>query len=72
MTIRSEFTVHLLNADGIAKAAMLAHIFSVALNGIEEITGSSGREIAIVRTKMEEASFFAKKAMASLPENQKE
>lgn len=68
--IRPEFGVHMLNAQGKTKAELLAAAFSQLLNRVEEISGTDGREIAIVRTKLEEASFFAKKAMAVRPENQ--
>ena len=65
------FQVHLLNEDGIRKAQGLAKGFSSFLDDLEQVCGENSREMAIVRTKLEEASFFAKKAMASLPENQK-
>lgn len=68
---RNEFKVHILNDNGIDKARRLAEDFSTLLNSVEHLCGAEGREMAIVRTKLEEASFFAKKAMASLPENQK-
>jgi len=68
--IRREFEVHLLNNEGIEKARHMAGLFSVFLDQLEDITGTDGREVAIVRTKLEEASFFAKKAMANRPENQ--
>lgn len=67
---RSEFAVHLLNDDGKNKAGVLGDLFSHLLNEVEQVVGTTGREIAIVRTKLEEASFFAKKAMAVRPENQ--
>jgi hypothetical protein len=68
--IRSEFAVHILNGPGIAKARELAYLFTAFLNDLESVCGVDGREMSIVRTKLEEASFFAKKAMASRPENQ--
>lgn len=67
---RDEFAVHMLNDQGKQKAAQIADSFSVCLDQLESIVGSSGREMAIVRTKMEEASFFAKKGMAVQPGNQ--
>jgi hypothetical protein len=67
---RTEFRVHMLNEQGKAKATAIATVFTQALNQVEDIIGTEGREVALVRTKMEEASFFAKKAMASRPENQ--
>lgn len=67
---RPEFKVHKLNADGLAKAKLLADTFTDTIDCIERICGTGGREMAIVRTKLEEASFFAKKAMASQAENQ--
>jgi hypothetical protein len=83
--LHREFTVHLLNPEGIEKAQMIATVFDDALTELEQLclrpasSGGitlpghyeNGREFAIVRTKLEEASFFAKKALALLPENQK-
>lgn len=68
--IRSEFAVHMLNEDGKRKAGAIATVLTSALNDLEALCGASGREMAVVRTKMEEASFFAKKAMAVRAENQ--
>lgn len=63
------FEVHMLNDDGKKKASNLADAFSNLLSIIEELC-PEGRELSIVKTKLEEASFFAKKAMAKQPENQ--
>ena len=68
--IRSEFRVHLLNEQGIVKAKKIAQIFTTLLNDVEETSGKDGREMALVRTQLEQAAFFAKKAMAQRPENQ--
>lgn len=67
---RPEFAVHLLNPEGVDKAIQLANVFSTALDLVEKLSGKDGREMAVVRTNMEIASFFAKKAMATRPENQ--
>lgn len=69
--MNAEFEVHLLNEQGIAKAKEIANQFDAALDAIKVLCGDQGRYMSIVKTKMEEASFFAKKAMAVLPENQK-
>lgn len=69
--IREEFDVHLLNDEGIRKAQEVASTLSMALDDLEIICGKDGREMAIVRTKLQEAAFFAKRAMAVRPENQK-
>jgi hypothetical protein len=80
--INKEFTVHLLNAKGIEKAKTLAARFNDLLNeltGEGSIAGSAAlaspypsREMSLVRTHLELASFYAKKAMASVPENQQQ
>lgn len=70
--MQPEFEVHMLNEGGIEKAQRIAGIFDFALTRlIEEGLVPPGRYQAIVRTKMEEAAFFAKKALAVVPENQK-
>jgi hypothetical protein len=66
--IRPEFSVHMLNASGKAKAAKIAEGFSILLDGLEA-GGVTGRDLALVKTKLEEACFCAKRGMASLPEN---
>lgn len=66
--MNKEFQVHMLNGDGKAKAGAIAETFNDCLNRLLEIC-PAGRELAIVRTKLEEACFFAKKAMANDPQN---
>ncbi len=77
------FEVHRLNAAGLDKAEKLRVAFQSALDQIEilcgavcrsgervESRGNNGRELALVRTHLETASFYAKRAMALCPENQ--
>lgn len=66
----SLFQVHRLNADGMLKARALQGEFEAFLASLEAICGVENRDMAIVRTKLQEASFFAKRAMAVRPENQ--
>lgn len=68
--MRKEFEVHMLNEEGKVKARRIANTFNGALAELEDCCGVEGREMSIVRTKLEEACFFAKKAMASSPDNQ--
>lgn len=68
--IREEFDVHVLNHEGMRKARDIASCFSILLNDLEEHCGKDGREMALVRTHLQQASFFAKRAMAMRPENQ--
>jgi len=66
---RDEFKVHMLNETGIARAKQLAESFSNLLTVIEEMAKGSPRELALVRTKLQEASFWAKRAVACDPKN---
>lgn len=69
--MHKEFTVHMLNENGKAKAHGIAMAFDSLLTDLEKnYCGSDGRHFAVVRTKLEEAAFFAKKAMAVRHENQ--
>lgn len=70
MTTRSEFQVHLLNDAGIAKANALAEVFSATLDTIEKLV-PAGRERSLVITKLQEASYWAKRGIAIDPANQK-
>ena len=66
--MNKEFQVHMLNDAGKAKATEIAEAFDACLEKLVVLC-PAGRELALVRTKLEEASFFAKKAMASAPGN---
>jgi len=66
------FEVHKLNEVGMHKAEALQKAFKEFAARLDDWCGSEGREMAIVRTKLEEASFFAKRAMAMKPENHTE
>lgn len=58
------FVVHMLNDIGRVKAGSIAKVFDAAVAELEQLCPSS-REWSIVLTKLEEACFFAKKAMAN-------
>lgn len=70
------FEVHRLNEKGMGKAKQLAESFDKLLAEVQAITGTmqsqdpAGRERALVITHLELASFYAKKTMAQLQENQ--
>lgn len=66
--MNKEFEVHMLNALGKEQANRIAETFDTCLNALLAYC-PEGRYMSIVRTKLEEASFFAKKAMASHPGN---
>ena len=67
--MRDEFKVHLLNEQGLKLASDLGDVFSKALTEIEALL-PAGRERALVITKLQEASFFAKRGIALDPKNQ--
>jgi hypothetical protein len=69
MTVDPLFAVHRLSEDGMKKAEEIAAAFNNLLARLESIC-PQGREFAIVKTKLEEAAFFAKKAMSTSPTNQ--
>ena len=71
MDRHTQFEVHMLNPSGIEKAKQIRDAFDNLLTELDALTPNGGhREMAIVRTKLEEACFFAKKALANQPENQ--
>lgn len=65
------FKFHKLNSDGIVKATKIQEIFEETLEALTDHV-PAGRELSIVKTKLEEACFFAKKGMAIQKENQVE
>lgn len=73
--MRNEFQVHVLNNIGINRAKGVGELFSEFLDKLEsfipQTPSQNGHEMALVKTKLQEASFFAKRAIAVLPENQK-
>lgn len=69
--LNPEFQTHLLNDEGIKKAVHIGNVFDALLQDLK-LAIPEGRYLSIVSTKLEEACFFAKKAMAVQPENQKE
>lgn len=75
------FEVHMLNDTGKQKAKQIAEMFDGLLSSAKNVVLSGWdpneptnaevmRELALVRTHLETACFFAKKAMANNPANQ--
>jgi len=66
------FKFHKLNKEGQVKAVNIQMVFEKCLEGLKENCAIDTREFSIVKTKLEEACFFAKKSMAIQTENQME
>lgn len=71
--MNKEFKVHMLNEQGKVKAKEIAEIFDKCLNDLENVCFGAKdatniltptRYFSLVKTKLEEACFFAKKEMA--------
>lgn len=63
------FKSHKLNPDGILKVNFVRNSFNDLLEELFKLLPDN-REFSIVRTKLEEASFFAVKSIATSPKNQ--
>lgn len=67
------FETHMLNDEGKGRAVGISGHFFVLLCSIKAQVGddaAASREFSICKTKLEEACFYAKKAMASQLQNQ--
>lgn len=67
--MRDEFRVHKLNEHGLEAADRLADAFSTLLTEVDKLV-PAGRERSLVVTKLQEASFWAKRGVATQPQNQ--
>ena len=70
MEIHELFEVHMLNDRGKRRAVEIAEIFSTLLYSLEVIVSANSRNMSIVKTKLQEAAFYAKRQMAEQKENQ--
>ncbi len=69
MTINPLFSTTKLNEDGVAKATYIRESFNALLSALEDTLPGNSRELSIVRTKLEEASFYAIKALRNYEGN---
>lgn len=60
------FEVRRLTPEGLKKAQEIAEAFDQLLTRLETVCVTDGRDLALVRTKLQEACFFAKRALARL------
>lgn len=63
-----EFSTHMLNDTGKGFAIKIEETFNTCFNALLTVC-PPGREWSMVKTKLEEACFYAKKAMAVKTDN---
>lgn len=68
--IHKEFEFIRLNPEAINECIDVAKLFSVFWDNLQTMC-PEGREMALVKTKLQEASFFAKKSISLEPSNWK-
>lgn len=69
MVIDQLFSSTQLNTEGLAKANEISEHFTRLVDELAALIPGKSREIALVFTKLEEASFYAKKALRNYPSN---
>ena len=63
--MNNEFKVHILTPQGLDAMKEVANLFNALLTGLIDLSPVNTREFNLVKTKLEEACFFAKKNIAS-------
>ena len=63
------FNYTAMSEAGKEKSVIIAEKFTTLLRDLEEILPGGSREISILKTKLEEASFYAKKALRNYEGN---
>lgn len=66
------FGFHKLNQQGQVKADYIANEFEILRRKLDQVMTGHGRAAQCAKTKLEEACFFAKKAMATDINNQED
>lgn len=70
MIIDQLFSSTALNNEGLDKARRISELFTNLVDELRmETNHSQSRELSIMYTKLEEASFYAKKALRNYPGN---
>lgn len=64
MDVDGLFKSHVLNDEGMEKAKEIGAKFDSLLKDLQAVLTHDGRELSLVKTKLEEACFYAKKALA--------
>ena len=68
--MRKEFGLHNLTNEAAKECHDVGTLFSVFLDNLETVC-PPGREFALVKTKLQEACYFAKKSIGLEPSNWK-
>lgn len=70
MTIKNNhFKVYMMNNQGIETITYVGELFDHLLIQLEYFCDKEGRDFSIVKTKLEEACFYAKRSCGLNPKN---